>query len=319
MSDIDHDEEFEKAFEGFGEDKPVDQPKDDPIQEDGGKDDTEPKESKKNEQPAQQQPQEDPANPGQDPAKPAEEGAQPPTPPTTPPVDEAPEAPQPLSEDSIRRLLNEVRTEERMAGKELDLTTQEVLEAYYPTGLSNVLVDQSSGKELRTPQDVVDASNGTMSMEQATQWLMNEQYKLDQDIAKIKDDAKNLAELNVTFKSDAVAALQKYEPLFTAYPHLQKKVYDKLMKQVEIDSQKGIILKAPDVMEFYDDQLEYPMMAFEQSQGKPATSPVTPVQAPPAQPGMDDRLDEGGDGGVSPVDDPNDFAQQVNKALSEPL
>ena len=46
MSDIDHEDEFDKAFEGFGEDPaPVtppaaDPPQDDPVQEDGGKDDT---------------------------------------------------------------------------------------------------------------------------------------------------------------------------------------------------------------------------------------------------------------------------------------
>jgi hypothetical protein len=59
----------------------------------------------------------------------------------------------------------------------------------------------------------------------------------------------------------------------------------------------------------------------------PATNPVPPAPGtpgapatPPAPtPGVDDRLDEGGDGGASPVDDPNDFAQQVTKELTRGL
>jgi hypothetical protein len=48
-------------------------------------------------------------------------------------------------------------------GRALEDTTNEVMDAYYPDGLSNTLVDQASGKELKTPQDVVDASGGNMS------------------------------------------------------------------------------------------------------------------------------------------------------------
>ena len=62
-----------------------------------------------------------------------------------------------------------------------------------------MLVDSATGKELRSPQDVVDVSGGTMSIEEAQQWLLNEQYKLDTNIAKIKDDARNLAETNANF------------------------------------------------------------------------------------------------------------------------
>jgi hypothetical protein len=48
---------------------------------------------------------------------------------------------------------------------------------------------------------------------------------------------------------------------------------------------------------------------------QPATNPVPPAGTPPPapKPGADDRLDEGGDGGSTAPDDPNDFAQQVIK------
>jgi hypothetical protein len=316
MPDID--EDFDKAFEGFGEEgtppvtPPSDPPKDDPVQEDGGKDDTEPKEPKKDDKPADEAPKDEAADPAKDEKK--EEGQpKPATPPETPP---AQEEPKPLTEDSIRNIIRDIRTEERTSSQALDNAVQDVMEAYYPDGLSNVLVDQNTGKQLKTPQDVVDATNGQMTTEEAAQWLMNEQFKLDQEIAKIKSDARSIAETTLKFKQDGITVLERYDPLFKAYPALQGKVWEQYKKLVKADEAKGVILSAPDMLEFYDTMLEPYRMAYEHSQKQSATAPTAP-QTPPVQPGADDRLDEGGDGGISPVDDPNDFAQQVTKELAK--
>jgi hypothetical protein len=261
--------------------------------------------------------------PSTDPAKPTEEDPAKPKDPETPPATEAPAAPTPLTEEGVRKLLQEARTEERNSITEVKDATQTVMEAYYPDGLSNVLVDEKSGKELKTPQDVVDASGGEMSTEQAAQWLMNQQYELDQNIAKIQKQAENIAETTLNFKRDATIALQKYEPLFKAYPQLQTKAYTLMMKQVKIDEEKGVILQAPDVLDLYDTYLEPYQQAYEIANQAPATNPTpapgAPAPAtPPAKPGQADRLDENGDGGANTeVDDPNDFAQQVAKELAK--
>ena len=246
--------------------------------------------------------------------------------PKAPGEEEAPVAPQPLTKEDAASIFNNIRAEERASSKELETTTNEVLEAYYPDGLSNVLVDEASGKELKTPQDVVDASGGNMTTEQAAQWLMNEQFKLDQSVTQIKNDAQKIAETTINFKRDSMTVLHKYEPLFKAYPQLQKKTFDKLMKQVKADEKKGVILSAPDVTEFYDDLLEPYQQAYEFSTKQSATNPTPPAKGTPAAPevpvtpGQGDRMDEGGDGGATTdVDDPNDFAQQVAKELSKPL
>lgn len=244
-----------------------------------------------------------------------EEGVEPPKAPETPSV--APEAPSPLTKDDVTSVISDLLEKERTSGKELDTTAQEVLEAYYPGGLSTTLVDEKSGKELRTPADVVEASGNTMSTEEAAQWLMNEQYRLEKDVAKIKDDARVIAETTVNFKRDAVTALQKYEPLFKQYPQLQDKVYQKLMKQVKVDKDKGVILSAPDVMEHYDDFLEPYQLAYEHSTKQSATAPTPPVIPEPPKPSAEDRMDVQGDGGQTPVDDPNDFVQQVKKELGK--
>lgn len=252
------------------------------------------------------------------PEKPTEED---PAKPETPAAPPAADEPKPLTEEGVLRILNQARNEERTSSQILNNTYQEVIDAYYPDGLSNTLVDETSGKELRTPQDVVDASGGQMSIEEATRWLMNEQYKLDQNIDNIKRQAAQIAETTVNFKRDSIAVIQKYEPLFKAYPKLQEKAFNLMMKQVRVDQNKGVILSAPDVMELYDTYLEPYQMAYEHSTQNPATNPVSTPAATetpkPATPTIDDRLDDIGDGGDSPVDDPTNFAQQVIKELAK--
>ena len=310
-------EEFDKAFEGFGEEKPevtpavevpvvVPAPVVEPVEE-----------PKKDETPVVEPVKEEVVTPPPVNEEPAKKEVEPVK--TEEPATE-PEVPTALTKDDVTSIINNIRTEERTSAKELENTTKEVMDAYYPDGLSNVLVDQASGKELRTPQDVVDASNDTMSTEDAAQWLINEQFKLDQDVARIKGDAAKIAETTVNFKRDSITAVQKYAPLFKQYPHLQAKVWDKLMKQVKIDKEKGVVLNAPDVTEHYDDYLEPYQLAYEHSNGTPATNPVVAPPAPVVPvPGAEDRMDVSGDAGPAPVNDPNDFAQQVTKALAEEI
>lgn len=314
MSDIDDD--FDKAFDGFGaEETPKtpapEPPKDDPVAPAVEEDPKPAEEPKGDEEPAKKTEEATPV--AKDEEKPEEGGE----PAKTPEPASEPETPQPLTKDDLTSIISNLRNEERSSTKELETTAQEVLEAYYPDGLSNTLVDEKSGKELRTPADVVEASGGEMSTEEAAQWLMNEQYKLDNQVATIKNDAKKIAETTIKFKRDGIAALEKYEPLFKAYPKLQEKVYAKLMKQVKVDKDKNIILSSPDVMEHYDDYLEPYQQAFEFANNKPATKPVEPDTPEPPKPSTDDRLDVSGDGGASPVDDPTDFAQQVTKELAK--
>lgn len=276
------------------------------------------------EEPKKEENKDEPAKPGEEAAPPAtdnkktEEGAKPPETPEAPAA--VPETPQPLTKDDVKSVVSDLLNGERSSSKELETTTKEVLDAYYPEGLSNTLIDEKSGKELRTPADVVEASGGEMTNEQAAQWLMNEQFKLDGQVNKIKEDARTIAETTVNFKRDAISAVQKYEPLFKAYPILQQKVYDKLMKQVKVNQAKGVILSAPDVMEYYDDYLEPYQQAYELGTDKPATNPTAPATPEPPKPTAEDRMDETGDGGASDdTDDPNDFAQQVNKELSKEI
>lgn len=325
MADID--DGLDEAFNGFIQDesKPKDPPADDPAKKDDPA--TPPAQPPKAEEPKKDddtppadpdKKKEEPETPPADPAKKPEEPAQPPKAPETPPA--APEEPKPLTLDDVKSVIRDFRTEERTSGQAVETATKEVLDAYYPEGLSNVLTD-TNGKELRTPQDVVDASGGQMSMEEAAQWLMNEQYKLDQDVAKIKSDAKQIAETTLKFKQDGEAVLVKYDPVFKRYPQLQEKVWNQFKKLVKADEAKGVILSAPDMMEFYDTVLDPYRLAVEYATKNPGTNPTPPAnpETPPAKPGADDRLDDTGDGGASEVDDPNDFAQQVKKELAKGL
>lgn len=313
MSDTDDD--FSKAFEGFGEDPNSVTPPVDPVKEEE-KPTEEPKKEDDTTTPPTDPPKKDEEDERETPPvddKKTEEKVDPPKDPEAPPV----EAPQPLTKDDVKSVVSDLLNTERSSSKELENTTNEVIEKYYPDGLSNVLVDEKSGKELRTPADVVAASGDQMSTEEAAQWLLNEQFKLDKQLDGIKNQAKEIATTTLNFKRDAVDAVKKYEPLFKAYPQLQQKVYDKLMKQVKVDEAKGVILSSPDVMEHYDDYLEPYQQAYELGTKQAATNPTDPPVKDAPKITAEDRMDVAGDGGQSPVDDPTDFAQQVSKELAK--
>lgn len=334
MSDVDHDAEFDKAFEGFGEDEttpPADPPKGD---------DTSAPDPKVTTPPKKDDDEEDKADADKDkpatgkPDDTAESGEEKPTSGDGDKSDDSkedgdkggedkpttPKEPKPLTKEDIEDVVTNIRTEERNSAKELDTETQEVMETYYPDGLSRTLVDQNTGKELNTPQDVIDAAGGDMSMEEAAQWLMNKKFELNKQVDEIESNARKIAENTITFRRDALTAVKKYEPLFKKYPHLQEKVWNGLKAQIKTDDKEKFILSAPDVLAHYDFYLEPYQLAFEHSTNQPATQPTQPgPETPPApKPGADDRLDnDAGDGGVGEVDDPNDFGQQVKKELAK--
>lgn len=298
------DDKFDEQFaEAFSDDAPVvEEPKQQPTEE-----------------PKQDEPKDDPKTDPKTDDTPTEEAPkseeEAPKPPETPAEETPTEAPKPLTVEDVRSVISELRNEERSSGKELETTTQEVIEAYYPEGLSNVLVDEKSGKELRTPQDVIDASGGAMSMDEASQWLMNEQFKLNQQVDEIKNSAKQIAEQTLKFKQDGEIVIERYTPLFKAYPQIQEKVWNQYIKLVQADKEKGVILSAPDMQEFYDTMLEPYVMAYEHAKQQSATQPTQAPTPEPPKPTADDRLDESGDASGGDIDDPNDFAQQVAKEL----
>ena len=228
--------------------------------------------------------------------------------------------PKPLTIDDVRTAISDMRNDDRTSAKELDTLTDEVLKQYYPDGLSNVLVDSATGKELRSPQDVVDVSGGTMSIEEAQQWLLNEQYKLDTSIAKIKDDARNLAETNANFSKGIDRVLNKYKAVFEKFPEQQQKIYKQYMKQVTIDDQKNLVLSAPDVEEFYDFAMEPYVLAYGNMQAQQTTTP--PIEdkpkIPESKPSIKDRLDESGDGGSTGREaDPNNADESLKELFGE--
>ena len=228
--------------------------------------------------------------------------------------------PKPLTIDDVRTAISDMRNDERTSAKELDTLTDEVLKQYYPDGLSNVLVDSATGKELRSPQDVVDVSGGTMSVEEAQQWLLNEQYKLDTNIAKIKDDARNLAETNANFGRGIDRVINKYKAVFEKFPEQQQKIYKQYMKQVTIDDQKNLVLSAPDVEDFYDFAMEPYVLAYANMQAQQTTIPPAEdkPKIPESKPSIKDRLDESGDGGSTGREaDPNNADESLKELFGE--
>jgi len=236
----------------------------------------------------------------------------------TPPQE--PEQPKPLTADEVRSIISDLRNQERDSGKELEVMEKEVIEAYYPQGLSNTLVDEKTGQEIKTPQDVVELSGGEMTVEQATQWLMNEQYKLDRKIDEVKQSARELAETNSNFKTGVERVVDKYKDVFGAFPQLQGKVYKNYMKTVRMDNEKDLVLAAPDIEEYYGDFMEPYLLAFnakQSSQPAPA-QPTAPAQhIPESKQTATDRMDISGDGGGSDSVNENDPEETLSKLFGE--
>lgn len=243
------------------------------------------------------------------------------------------EEPKPLTAEEARALFNDIRAQERDSGKEVEAFQQDILKAYYPQGLSNTLVDERTGREIKTPQDVVELSNGEMSTEEAAQWLINEQYKLDQQVNEIKSSARELAETNANFRTGAVRVVETYQGIFDKYPQLQEKVYKSYMKQVKMEQKKidgkdvDLVLSAPDIEEYYRDFMEPYVMAFGFSQKDGAAAPPANADEKPAEDKpkipesrqtAKDRMDESGDagGGSNDVDE-NDPNATLNKLFGE--
>lgn len=237
---------------------------------------------------------------------------------------EQPQEPvKPLTADEARALFNDIRNQERESKQIIEEAEKEVIAKYYPQGLSNVLVDEKTGKELRSPQDVVDLTNGEMSIEEATRWLMNEQYKLDTKVAEIKQSARELAEVNANFKQGAARVLETYKDVFAKYPQLQNKVFKNYMKAVKMDNEKDLILSAPDIEEYYRDFMEPYLMNMGEAAPAPAQTPSADAPKIPDAPKQTaaDRMDVSGDagGGTGGDDDvdPNDPVASLNKLFGE--
>lgn len=235
-----------------------------------------------------------------------------------------PVEPKPLTEDNLRSIISELRQEEHDSTKQFDDVYKDIQSRYYPDGISRVLTDTVTGREIRTAQDVIELSgNPDLTIEEAERWRLVAQAKLDSQVAEIEATTRNIAEQTIALDRGAQRVQEKYGELFKAYPALERKITAQYLKTVKIDKDTSAILSAPnDIVEYYDFALEPYQLAFEASKsgnGGGTTPPVAPPVIPPiaTPPNKDDRLDEHGDGGASDDDDdPNDFEAQLRKEFN---
>lgn len=226
------------------------------------------------------------------------------------------EQPATLTKEDILAAIREERQQEQSASSEVETATKDVLEEFYPTGLSRVLVDEATGKKLLSPLDVVEAAQAqgsNLTVEEASQWLMNQQYELNKQVDEIENDARKVAENTLSFRKDTVSVVEKYQDVFEKFPHKQKEAYDLLMRQVKLDDKKMFVLNDVDVVGLYDAVLGPYKTAIDYQAQKAAETPPEPTKPTAA-----DRMDiDGGTSGADDVDDPNDFAQQLVKELAK--
>ena len=288
MSDVDDnlEKEFEQAFSDESTQEEQHKPTPEETPEKTPEAPESPEDPKKAEEEAGAEGEEEASGDGADKSeeKDAEQGEAEPKTEQTGDEQKKPEA-APLTKDDIREVVTETRQAERASEVELKEATNDVIEHYYPDGLSDDIIDEATGKPLRSAQDVIDASGGELSTEQATQWLMNERAKHDKAVADIRADASRIAETTLKVRTDGETVLKRYAPLFERYPHLQKETWDDYFDLVEMTKDNKFVLKAPDMQKYYRKVLEPYRLAFEHETQQSATA-ETPDEKPaePAKP-----------------------------------
>jgi hypothetical protein len=223
--DATEDKEWEQAAEDFS--KGVDpiekkeEPKDDKVQEDGGKDDTEPKETPEEKAEAE---------------KPKEE----------PKVEDNP-------------VIREQRAVQREIAEDQKAMKEDIRKEMFGDVPTQLL--DADGDPIRTIADMQKLLNPNtqkpFTEEEAAAYLFQAQKHLEEQLKEVEQKVDSIAEVNLSIKDQSDNVRTKYGGLLNAMPDLRKAVWAEFEKTLKKDEKSGIIIEAPVSLErFYDIALQ---------------------------------------------------------------
>lgn len=221
----------------------------------------------------------------------AEEAGEPDAEPEKPAEDTPIEEKPALNRDDIKAALKEVEQEKTSYADEIQTTTKDVLDTFYPQGIDRQLRDKD-GDPIKSIEDVMDRVNPrtgeNFTEEEAGRWLLQEQQALNKQIEELETSAQRVAEVNVNLKNDANRVVDKYGDILTKYPSLADKAKALYERTLRRDAKTGVTLEAPiDLLDFYDTFLEPYVTGVVQS-----PPPPPPAEEPPKPPkDPNDRAD----------------------------
>lgn len=212
------------------------QPKDDPVQEDGGKDDTEPTDPKTTEKGNVQTGEEGKPKDGSE----TPEGEQPPA--------EQP-TPTPEQQEAQRRQTQLALEADR---KDLAKDIREKMFSDVPTRL-----EDADGDPIETIQDVMQLRNPNtgqrFTAEEAAQYLLQAQRHFDKQQEETRSKVDDIVEVNLNIKEQAEAVKSEYGEILAHMPKLRARLWNQFKATLDTDESGEVFTRMPlSMKEFYD-------------------------------------------------------------------
>lgn len=182
-----------------------------------------------------------------------DEKESPESPPEKPAADEPEE--KFASKEDIKAALREIYDEQQVKVQDTSKLKSEVLEKLYPDGIKRQLVD-ADGDPIDSIDQLMKLENPRtgelFTEEEAGRWMLENQQKLNADIARMEKQAEEIAETMQSVDDGAKRVMEVHGELLKSSPDIAKKLQEAYMATLTIDPDSGLIVKAPvDITDFY--------------------------------------------------------------------
>lgn len=194
---------------------------------------------------------------------------------------------EPLSKDSIKEALRELNAEDKARTSELGTLKNEVIEALYPEGLDRQLRD-SDGDPITGIEDLTKlvnpATNEYFTDEEAGQWLLSNQQKLNRDIENIEKYAAEVADTHIALRDGTERVKEVYGEFLEKNPDIADELMSAYDATLVKDEKSKLIIKAPvDVVTFYSVALKGHMAAVSKQAEEAAVADAAKAAAEKAE------------------------------------
>lgn len=157
--------------------------------------------------------------------------------------------------DAIKEALKELELESRRDNEVKSQLKDAVLERLYPEGIDRQLRD-SDGDPIRGIDDLMQLENpktgGLFTEDEAGQWLLSAQQKLNTEVEKMESYAERVVEVDANLRDGANRVEQVYGEILTKHPEVADRIQEQYSKTMVRDPNSGLIIDMPvDIVEFY--------------------------------------------------------------------
>lgn len=207
---------------------------------------------------------------------------------------------KPTTKDAIKEALKELEREKQGIDNVRRSLRDEIRKAYYPEGIKAEPLIDSEGKEITGVSDIagrlINPNTGEVfSWEEAKDWYDKASQEQKDRISEAEQYLDAIAETNQTLHEGEQVVLAKYGEMLKAMPDVAKEAFEGFNNLMEKDPKTGIVIKAPDVVRYYDIIMKPYLSVARQMQAQAAAKAEEEAQAA-AKAAQQDRSDVTGIG-----------------------